>query len=74
MTLYSRIYVLFFLITIVFADPYFTSNLYQEIPHEFCSRYYYRNGGIGCHTAIDGVNGVLLRYSPVSILNLVLSL
>lgn len=42
------------------ADPFFSSLLYQTVPNQFCSRFYYRTGGIGCRTSLSGVSGVLL--------------
>ena len=51
---------LLFFLYIVVADPYFSSLLYQDVPNDFCSRFYYKNGGIGCHSFVDGVSGVLL--------------
>lgn len=47
-------------ICIVVADPYFSSLLYQDVPNDFCARFYHKNGGVGCHTLVDGVSGVLL--------------
>ena len=37
---------LLLLLSSVHADPFFSTLLYQDIPNQFCSRFYYRNGGV----------------------------
>lgn len=55
------------------GDPFFSSLLYQNVPHHFCSRYYHRNGGMGCRTPLSGVSGILRLVNSLVSPNLSLS-
>ena len=57
------IFSLLFVLASVAADPVFSQLLYQDVPNNFCNRYYHRNGGIGCRTPLNGVTGVFLTVS-----------
>lgn len=57
---FAYILVLLLVANPALGDPFFTSLLYQTVPHHFCSRYYHRNGGMGCRTPLSGVSGILL--------------
>ena len=50
---FAYILVLLLVANPALGDPFFTS-------HHFCSRYYHRNGGMGCRTPLSGVSGILL--------------
>lgn len=69
MSKWIPLFVLFLLASICTGDPLFTKLLYQSVPHRFCSRYYHRHGGIGCHTSTDGSSGNLVLYSVNHMIN-----
>ena len=45
------------------GDPFFSSLISKSVQNHYCTRFYHRNGGVGCRTAINGTLGILLPYS-----------
>lgn len=63
MPILFRCTLLLSLFSLARSDPFFSSLISKSVQNQYCTRFYHRNGGVGCRTPINGTLGILLPYS-----------